>query len=94
MTKYSPQPFKNFLASLVAQKKLSIELLIEILGKKTANRILDNADNEIGAPVLGTGNIPVLQGQLHETLGAIPDLKAQIAQDEEKIMMQRHLNFK
>ncbi|MGQ3889772.1 hypothetical protein ACQUW5_12170 [Legionella sp. CNM-1927-20] len=87
------QPFKQFLLSLLARKKLSFELLTEILGKKVANRILDNADNEMGIPTLGTGNVPILHGQLHETLGAIPDLKAQLA-NEEEIKMQQNLKLK
>ncbi|STX27835.1 Uncharacterised protein [Legionella beliardensis] len=79
------RPFKQFLLSLLKKKKLSFELLTEIAGRKAANRVLDNSDNELGAPALGTGHIPVLHGQLHETLGAIPDLKAQVAEKEEQL---------
>jgi len=46
------------------------------MGREVANKVLDNANNEAGAPALGSSTAVVLQGQLHEFLGVVvPDVK-------------------
>jgi hypothetical protein len=85
------EPFEVFIKRMLDTKKLSPELLTELLGKEAVNRILDNANNWIGAPSSNESGTPVLQGQLHEYLGAIPDLKARISQlmeETEKVQEQ------
>lgn len=67
-----------FLLRMMASDKLSPQLLVNI-SAETSRRLLDNADNEMGAPALGRGTAVVLKGQLHEYAGAIPDVKARIA---------------
>lgn len=74
------EPFEEFIARMVNAKKVTRELLDEILGKDMVNRILDNSNNQMGIAVTNESGTPILTGQLHESLGAIPDLKARIAQ--------------
>ena len=49
------------------------------IGRETANRVLDNANNWIGAPALGSSTAVILHGQLHKFAGAINDIKGQIS---------------
>ncbi|KTD23349.1 hypothetical protein [Legionella londiniensis] len=86
--KATPPSFDAFLLRMLIMRKLSTQQLMETLGLETANRILDNANNYMGIPSLGSGTAPVLHGQLHEFLGAIPDIKAQLADKMEKQMAQ------
>ncbi|WP_133128728.1 hypothetical protein [Legionella nagasakiensis] len=90
MSKNNRQSFDAFLLRLLANRKIAPDLLAELIGLQTANRILDNANNWMGIPTLGRGTAPVLQGQLHEFLGAIPDIKAQIAMYWEKLHTNHH----
>ncbi len=78
-------PFNNFLARMVSEKKVSSGVLIEVLGRKTANIVLDNADNWMGAPILGASTAVILHGQLHEYAGAINDVKSRIANHWERL---------
>ncbi|AHE66045.1 hypothetical protein [Legionella oakridgensis] len=84
MLKNKRHSFDIFLLHLLANRKIAPDLLAELVGLQTANRILDNANNWMGIPTLGRGTAAVLHGQLHEFLGAIPDIKAQIADYWEK----------
>ncbi|MDP1603727.1 MAG: spore coat protein [Legionella sp.] len=52
MSKYTHQSFKNFLIGLVEKKTLSLELLSDIVGLKTATHLLNNAANETATPHL------------------------------------------
>ncbi|KTD62518.1 hypothetical protein [Legionella spiritensis] len=87
-----PPKFADFLARMILVGKLNPMILPELVGKELANRVLDNANNLIGAPALGGGHIPVLQGQTHEYLGAIPDIKARLAMLEEILEAQNKEN--
>lgn len=73
-----------FLLRMMAERKLNPNLLINI-AEQTARRLLDNADNQMGAPALGRGTGIALQGQLHEYPTAIPDIKARIAENLERL---------
>lgn len=52
-------------------------------GRDTANRVLDNSNNQIGAPALGPSTSVVLHGQLHEFTGAISDVKSGVSKKME-----------
>lgn len=82
--KHQHETHDAFLLRMMASNKLPPQLLANI-SAETSRRILDNAKNQIGAPALGSGTGVVLQGQLHEYAGAIPDVKAQIANHLEQI---------
>lgn len=92
MTKYSRKSFDGFLLQLLANRLLSPQKLVELVGLQTTNRLLDNAENLMGIPSLGRGTGVVLQGQLHEFLGSIPDIKGQIADHIETMERQQTLN--
>ena len=87
MKKKSQMPiesFNDFIQRMQAQGLLTDEL-IELCAIKTSNRIQDNADNQLGAPALGSGTGVVLQGQMHEFTGSIADYKALIAKHFESL---------
>ena len=73
---------------MLNENKLTAPQLAETVGLETANRIQDNANNYMGMPSLGSGTGAVLHGQLHEFLGAVPDIKARIADKLEQQMTQ------
>ncbi len=79
--KKSFQTIEQFFRTMSQENKVSESTLIELLGEKTARRVMDGADNEMGAPTLGSSTGVVLQGQLHAPLGgtAVDDRKANIA---------------
>ena len=77
------QRFDEFLLKMLAQGKLTPRQLAN-LSEAIARRIMDNADNRLGAPTLGSGTGVVLQGQLAEIPGTIKDLKGQIADNLER----------
>ena len=84
------EPFEEFIVRMVKNQKISQELLTELLGTDMVNRILDNSNNWIGAAATNESGTPILTGQLHESLGAIPDLKARIAQLIEEHETEEH----
>lgn len=74
-----PPPFDDFIVRMMQENKLTAPQLTAIVGRQTANRLQDNADNYSGMPALGPGTGKVLHGQLHEFTGSIADIKARIA---------------
>ncbi len=63
--KHQHEKHDEFLIRMMASNKLSPQLLVKI-SAETSRRILDNADNQMGATTLGSGTGVVLQGQLAE----------------------------
>ena len=87
-TKPKNKPYvtvEKFLSNMYRENKLSESTLLELVGEKTARRVMDGADNEMGAPTLGSTTGVVLQGQLHEYSGAVDDMKSKIADKWEQL---------
>ncbi|KTD45628.1 hypothetical protein Lrub_2425 [Legionella rubrilucens] len=80
-----PPRFEEFLAKKVANGQLAPELLPELVGKESANRILDNSMNAQGAPAIGGGHIAVQHGAISEILGKIPDQKDRLSMEKELV---------
>lgn len=87
-TKPKNRPYitiEQFLSQMYQENKLSKSTLSELVGERTARRVMDGADNEMGAPTLGSTTGVVLQGQLHEYTGAVDDMKSKIADKWEQL---------
>ena len=61
--KHQHETHDAFLLRMMASNKLSPQLLVNI-SVKTSQRILDNANNQMGAPALGSGTGVVLKKTL------------------------------
>ncbi len=85
MTNMKPARFEDFLAKKVANGQLAPELLPELVGKESANRILDNSMNAQGAPAIGGGHIAVQHGAISEIAGQIPDAKSSLNMAKELV---------
>lgn len=85
MANYKRLSFDNFLRNQLRSGKLTEEILSEIVDRKTLNRLLDNAENSIGAAPIDISQVIVTQGQLQEFPGSIPDLKGRIAMQRREL---------